>query len=298
MSNRNWSAYNESLIERCHILMDIGFIKSQRRELAKMNKKKVGRPFLYPDSYVQFLAFLKIGFSISYRTVQGIVRGLAEYIRIEEIHFTQLRRRIKKMCSNVRNVYKNNYSVIGESITLVIDASGLTISKKGTYIEDKWKREHREYLKLHIAVDVKSKQIVLFRVTKGTVHDSKKFVPMIKEISKHYNITKVYADKAYDSQTNFNLLDKMHIEPVISIRKNASGRSRKCKSRNEQVHLVQNIGYDRYKKLKDTGKRWIAEVVFSSLKRVLGEHLLSRRFSMQKAETALKIMLYNKFVSL
>jgi hypothetical protein len=87
MSKRNWSAYNESLIERGHILMDIGFIKSQRRELSKMNKKKVGRPFLYPDSYVQFLAFLKIGFSISYRTVQGIVRGLAEYIRIEENTF-------------------------------------------------------------------------------------------------------------------------------------------------------------------------------------------------------------------
>jgi hypothetical protein len=64
--------------------MDIGFIKSQRRELTNMNKKKVGRPFLYPDSYVQFLAFLKIRFSISYRTVQGIVRGLAEYLRIEE----------------------------------------------------------------------------------------------------------------------------------------------------------------------------------------------------------------------
>ena len=88
--------------------MDIGFIKSQRRELTNMNKKKVGRPFLYPDSYVEFLAFIKIGFSISYRTVQGIVRGLAEYIRIEEIHFTQLRRRIKKMCTNVRDIYKNN----------------------------------------------------------------------------------------------------------------------------------------------------------------------------------------------
>jgi hypothetical protein len=66
-----------------------------------MNNKKVGRPFLYPHSYVQFLAFLKIGFSsISYRTVQGIVvRGLAEYIKVDEIHFThQLRRRIKKKC--------------------------------------------------------------------------------------------------------------------------------------------------------------------------------------------------------
>lgn len=296
MSKRNWSTYNESLIERGHILMDIGFIKSQRRELADMNKKKVGRPFLYPDSYVQFLAFLKTGFSISYRTVQGIVRGLAEYIRIEEIHFTQLRRRIKKMCTDLRDNYNNEK--IDESITVVIDASGLTISKKGTYIEDKWKKERREYLKLHIAVDVKSQQIISFRVTKGTVHDTKKFVPMIKEISKHHRIAKTYADKAYDSKTNFNLLDKMHIEPVISIRNNANGKTRKCKPRNELVHLIHNIGYDRYKKMKDTGKRWIAEVVFSSLKRVLGEHLLSKKFSMQKAETALKIMLYNKFISL
>ena len=301
MSKRNWSTYNESLIERGHILMDIGFIKSQRRELANMNDKKVGRPFLYPDSYVQFLAFIKIGFSISYRTVQGIVRGLAEYIKIEEMHFTQLKSCIKKMCTNVRNVYNlnnnDNDNSKGESITLAIDASGLNISKKAHYIEDKWKKERREYLKLHIAVNTESKQIISFRVTKGTVHDTKKFVPMIKEIFKHHNITKVYADKAYDSKTNFNMLDKMHIEPVISTRKNANGRTRKCKSRNE-LHLIQKIGYDRYKKLNNMGRRWIAEVVFSSLKRVLGEHLLSRRFTMQKAETALKIMLYNRFVSI
>lgn len=158
MPKRNWSAYNESLIERGHILMDIGFIQSQRKELSNMNKKKVGRPFLYPDSYVEFLTFLKVGFSISYSTVQGIVRGLAEYIKIEEIHFTQLRRRIKKMCTNFRSIYNNdNNNIKDKSITLVIDASGLTISKKGNYIEDKWKKERREYLKLHIAVDIKSK---------------------------------------------------------------------------------------------------------------------------------------------
>ena len=76
-----------SLIERGRILIDIGFIKSYKRELAKMNNNKVGRPFLYPHSYVQFLAFLKIEFSISYRTVQGIVRGLGDYIKLDEIHF-------------------------------------------------------------------------------------------------------------------------------------------------------------------------------------------------------------------
>ena len=285
-----------SLIERGRILIDIGFIKSYKRELAKMNNKKVGRPFLYPHSYVQFLAFLKIEFSISYRTVQGIVRGLGDYIKLDEIHFTQLRRRIKKMYTSVSHIYNNE----GKSmINLGVDASGLVLSKRGNYIEDKSGRKSvcREYIKLHIAVDVKSKQIISFihRVTKGTVHDTKKFVLMIKEISKHNKITKVYADKAYDCTTNFNLLDKLHIEPVISIRKNANGRTRKCKSRNEQVHLIQKIGYEKYKELKNIGQRWITEVVFSSLKRVLGEHLLSRKFSMQKAEIALKIMLYNKF---
>ena len=43
---------------------------------------------------------------------------------------------------------------------------------------------------------------------------------------------------------------------------------------------------------------WIAEVVFSSLKRVLAEDLLSNKFKAQKVEAGFKVMLYNKFVSL
>ena len=53
-----------------------------------MNEGKVGAPYEYPDSYVHFLAFLKIDFRIPYRAVQGIVRGLSEYIKIEGTHFT------------------------------------------------------------------------------------------------------------------------------------------------------------------------------------------------------------------
>ena len=39
------------------------------------------------------------------------------------------------------------------------------------------------------------------------------------------------------------------------------------------------------------------EIVFSSTKRVLGEDLFSK-FSAQKVEVGLKIMLYNRFISL
>jgi hypothetical protein len=55
-------------------------------------------------------------------------------------------------------------------MTLIVDASGLTISKKGDHIEEKWIREKKEFIKLHICVDEESKKIVSFRITKGNVH--------------------------------------------------------------------------------------------------------------------------------
>ena len=82
--NKSWHDYSESLIERGRILIDVSFLKSSNKEIKKMNKGKVGAPFQHSDSYVQFLAFLKIGFKIPYRMVQGIVRGLAEYAKIVE----------------------------------------------------------------------------------------------------------------------------------------------------------------------------------------------------------------------
>jgi hypothetical protein len=135
--------------------------------------------------------------------------------------------------------------------------------------------------------------------SKGNVHDSKKLGPMIREIDKNenYTIDKVYGDKAHDNRRSFNLLDDMNIEPVISLRKNASTKTRACLLRRDESLLIRKLGYDKWKQLKDAGKRWIAEIVFSSIKRVLGD-LLSKKFSAQKVEAGLKVMLYNKFISL
>jgi citrate lyase alpha subunit len=56
--NKSWHGYNESLIERGHVLIDVAFIKSSNKEIKKMNNGKVGAaPFQSSDSYVQFLVF-------------------------------------------------------------------------------------------------------------------------------------------------------------------------------------------------------------------------------------------------
>ncbi|MFZ0512068.1 MAG: transposase [Candidatus Nitrosopolaris sp.] len=177
--NKSWHDYNESLIERGSVLIDASSLKSSNKEIKKMNIGKVEAPFQYSDSYVQFLVFLKIGFKIPYRMVQGIVRGLSEYVRIvEEIHFTHIRRRMLRIKPSIGNDNDNDNE---EPITLVVDASDLTVSKKGDYIEEKWIRKKKEFIKLHIAADAKSKKVVSFRVTRGNVHDAKKFCPLVRE---------------------------------------------------------------------------------------------------------------------
>jgi hypothetical protein len=294
--NKSWHDYNESLIERGRVLIDVSFIKSSNKEIKKMNIDKVGAPFQYSDSYVQFLAFLKIGFKIPYRMVQGIVRGLSDYVRIEEIHFTHIRRRMIRLKPSILEMDFGDGKE--EPITLIVDASGLTVSRKGHYIEQKWIRKKKEFVKLHIAVDAKSNKVVSFRITKGTVHDAKKFCPLVREAAKKYDIEKLHADKAHDNRRNFNLLDELDVEPAIEIRNNASTRSGGCQLRREEVLLIKKLGYEGWKRIKDAGRRWIAEIVFSSIKRVLGEDLLSRKFSTQKVEAGLKVMLYNRFISL
>jgi hypothetical protein len=39
-------------------------------------------------------------------------------------------------------------------------------------------------------------------------------------------------------------------------------------------------------------------IVFSSIKKVLGENLLSKKYFTQKVDAGLKVMLYNRFISL
>ena len=91
----SWHDYDEALIERGCAILDLDSLVSWKEELDEMNRDKLGRPYEFPNSYISFLAFMKVGFDIPYRTVEGIVRELSEYVRfVEEIHYTHMRRRI------------------------------------------------------------------------------------------------------------------------------------------------------------------------------------------------------------
>jgi transposase len=298
---QSWHDYDEALIERGCAILDLGSLTSWREELQAMNAEKLGRPFEFPNSYISFLSFVKVGFDIPYRTLEGITRELEEYVRfVEEMHYTHMRRRILDSMKG-----KKPSEIIGaddadgdEPMTIIADSTGLSVSNKGSYIEDMWKKEKRKYVKLHILADKKTGKIKGFRVTSEKTGDNKKFVPMVKEVSKKRKVAKAYADAAYDARKNFNLLDEIGAEPAIKLRKNASFKLMGPRARRDEAMLLDALGYEGWKSVKDYGKRWLVEVTFSAFKRVLGEALRSRRFLSQKAEASLKVMPYNRFLSI
>jgi hypothetical protein len=78
-------------------------------------------------------------------------------------------------------------------------------------------------LKIHIAVDIKSKKIISIKVTDEHVHDSKMLPKLAEDIKKsnHISIGKVFVDGAYDINAVFRCLANNGILPCIKVRRNA-----------------------------------------------------------------------------
>jgi hypothetical protein len=79
---RDWKEYNEHLIQRGEILLAVESLSGWQEELQEMNRGKNGRPFRYPHSLILFLGTLRVVFSLPYRQLEGLARGLGRLISI------------------------------------------------------------------------------------------------------------------------------------------------------------------------------------------------------------------------
>jgi len=150
------------------------------------------------------------------------------------------------------------------------------------------------FIKIHVAVDTKSKQIISMKVTQEDTGDAKMMKPLVEEASKKAKIKKLIGDGGYDSRDNFETLSDMKIEPVIKVRSN-SIISGKCIPRDNSVR-EQIPNYDRWRKKHGYGMRWMAESAFSSFKRTFGESIKSVKWENMVNELFLKASIYNAFM--
>ena len=90
------------------------------------------------------------------------------------------------------------------------------------------------------------------------------------------------------------MISDREVKAVIPPKRNASTRSNGSPARAKIVRQVMKIGEEQWKKENGYGKRWIAEIFFSGLKRTMGEVIKAMRPDNIAQEIAMKVVWYNE----
>ncbi len=173
---------------------------------------------------------MKIYFHLPYRqTKEGIVQGHTKGKVPDIPDYTTINRRINKL--DIKTKDADSIKFQDEYIVIAIDSTGIKVTNRGQWMQVKWNAKNKKgYLKIHVAVNVKTKKILSIKVTDEHVHDSKALSELVNgviESDKKIIIGKLIADSAYDSNIIFRYLEDNGIMPCIKVRNNARARWKK-----------------------------------------------------------------------
>jgi hypothetical protein len=269
----NWNKYNESLVKRGEVLLDFDVIDNWPTELEKMNQGKEGRKFVYPDSFIKLLGYMRAYFHLPYRQTEGVVREHASNTLPSIPDYSNINRRINRLDIKIDDD-ANKSSLHDDHFVIAIDSTGIKVSNRGEWIRHKWNVK-RGYLKIHLAVDIKKKRILSLHVTSEQVHDGKILPELIDDITIKQNkiVNTVIADGSYDSNKNFQILSFKGIKPAIKIKKNSRCRKVNHYLRNKMVKMQKN-NLQNWKVSVNYGKRWMQKPSSHVLKEYLENMLL------------------------
>lgn len=281
VDNRDWKQYNERLVKRGEFYVNPRFLDSWLDELKELNHRKVGQPYVYPPSMIEFLGVLRSkGFD--FRALQGIMKVFAKRLGpFPVISFSQIRRRIKKLPLSFHAKSKN--------LVVASDGSGMKVSNRGEWMRQKW-QVRRGWIKVVIMGDTNG-DIIDIRIGNEDLDERAASRSMIRSNQK--NIDKVLLDGYHDCEDTFNLCKQLKIEQGIKIRENASNKG--LGPRPREVRLYQKLGYNEWAKQKGYGMRWPAsEGIFSAVKRMFDENVRSHKTRNMYHEARLKFWTYQQ----
>ena len=102
IDQRNWSEYNAQLVRRGEFYLDLQCVKNWNKELRKMNRKKSGAPFRYPNTFIIFVAVIYSFLRMPYRQIEGFIGKISNYEPgLLAADYTTLFRRISKLALQI-----------------------------------------------------------------------------------------------------------------------------------------------------------------------------------------------------
>lgn len=292
---RNWSEYNESLVNRGSITF--WFCDDVLALWNHQNKGyRRGRPFIYSDTAIETLLLVREVFHLTYRSAEGFGRNVFSLLGVRDANvpdYTSLCKRSKTLNVSVKVVDKHG------PLDVIVDSTGLKVYGEGEWkVRKHGRSKHRTWRKLHIAMDAKTQQIVVAELTPNGRDDASVVPELLAQIDD--KIGSLYGDGAYDKRRVYKATSQYGICPVIPPRKNArldfvGSWGSNGHYRNDAIAMARSEGLDSWKEQVHYHRRSLGETVMFRIKRLFGERLKNRNMANQRVEAMMKINALNKF---
>lgn len=293
MRTRNWRQYNKSLVERGSLTFLID-PKMLTLSAPKANKGP-GRPMEFSDPCIAMLLMIKVHYKLPYRMLEGFARSVLEQMgRIAKVPtYSLICKRAKQLAFHLPKLSSRRPT------TVIVDATGVRVHGEGEWkVKVHGKGRPRQWIKIHVAIDAKTQEIVGEVCTEASVDDGKAFPAVIKQV--RGRVRTVIGDGAYDDRNIRALVKKRGGRALIPPPRNAVCRGTD-EDRDDAVRLMRALGGDKiaksiWGKLTGYSQRVLVETAFSRYKRIFGDRFFSKTRERQLVENRFKCVLLNKMM--
>lgn len=296
---RNWSKYNQSLVERGAITVWIDEEVLMNWNPQPEGKRKRGGQVQYSDQAIECLLMLKAVYRLPYRQTIGFARSLLNLldadVRVPD--YSLLCKRSKGLAVALPT------SQTDEPQHIVLDSTGLKV-----YGEGEWKvRQHgyskrRTWRKLHLSVNEDTQELQALVLTEANVDDAEAGKKLIDDTPG--SIEAVGGDGAYDKRKFYEAATQRGIQQVnVPPRRDAKiwqhGNSKKAPlPRDENLRRIRQVGRPMWKQESGYHRRSLAETAVFRFKFIFGNTLSTRALERQLTEARVKAAALNRMTRL
>lgn len=290
MRKRNWSEYSRQLIQRGSLTF---LIDPKVLNIKPQNLGKNGRPLEFSDSFIIMVMMVKINFRLTYRALEGFMKYIAG------LHQWQCSiPSYSLVCKRAASI-KNSLPSLSRchSATILVDASGVKVFGEGEWkVKIHGKQKRRKWVKVHIALDPFTQEIVAEATTTSSVKDGKVLKTLLNKVKDP--LVSVIADGAYDEKEAREEIRKRGAKALVPPPRNARVHGTDA-NRDDAVLIIRGLGGDKqakslWGKLTGYSIRALVETAFSRMKRLFGERLFSKIPEKQAIENRLRCLILNK----
>lgn len=293
MRKRNWREYNKKLVQRGSLtfLIDPKVVKTLK---VKAQKRKKGRPLEFSDQLILMLLMIKIHYKMPYRMLEGFAGFFFEQFRKIKIPTYSL------MCKRAKGLSKKLPKLSScRPKTIIVDATGIKVQGEGEWkVKIHGKGRPRKWIKLHVAIDERTQEIVGEISTEATVDDGKAFPKVVQQVRGRPKL--VIGDGAYEDRDVRDWIRKKGGKCLIPPPSNAVYHGTDLE-RDDAIKVIRAFGGDKvaksiWGKLSGYSRRALVETTFSRYKKMFGERAFSRTQERIVLENRLKCLLLNKMI--